>query len=187
MAIEIEAKMRIDGMEEITQRLRAEGASYVGTVTERNTYFDTPEASLKSADEGLRVRTELQPHDNSTRVVVTYKGPRQAGPFKTRREIEFTVSDADAAESLFDALHYIKVLTFEKRRQTWRLDHCEVVLDTLPELGHFLEIEGPGEAAVDVVRRRLGLEDHPLITTSYLGLICGHLEDHGRARGEFRF
>lgn len=187
MAVEIEAKMQISSVDAMAGRLRDVGGAYHGTVLERNVYFDTPSGALKAADEGLRVRHATCKGESNGRAVMTYKGPRQPRPLKTRREIEFVVDDAAAAEAMLTALKYKKVLAFEKQRQTWQVDACEVVLDTLPHLGEFLEIEGPSEHEVESVRRCLRLDQTPLITTSYLGLICAYLDDHGLGRADLSF
>ena len=94
---------------------------------------------------GLRLRTN---HDSATGTethIITWKGPRQPGALKSREEVELTVTDPADAALLLEKLGYVKVLTFEKRRQSWQLGGCKVELDELPLLGSFVEVEGPGE------------------------------------------
>ncbi|HEX7010951.1 MAG TPA: class IV adenylate cyclase [Phycisphaeraceae bacterium] len=177
MSIEIEAKMRLPDLEAIEHKLQEASAQWVTELMEVNTYFDTPQGQLKSTDQGLRIRLE-QPSDAPPRVVLTYKGPRAHGQLKSRSEVELAVENERDAAQLLAALGYQPVLSFQKRRRRWQLDSCLIELDTLPYLGDFIEIEGPSEQAVLTVRQKLGLEDLPLISASYITMLQTHLREH---------
>lgn len=179
MPLEIEAKLRVTDLAEVRRRLRAAAAHADGELLEVNRYFDTADHALLSRDSGLRVRTTASVWQNQTRHVVTYKGPRQAGELKRREEIEFEVSDADLAGQLLANLGYQPELSFEKRRETWSLGGCEVVLDELPLLGSFVEIEGPSADAIEAVRRILGLGEAPLVSDSYIALLVAACRQQG--------
>lgn len=178
MAVEIEAKMRLTDLTELKGRLAAAGAREVADLLEVNTFFDTPRGSLKSADEGLRVRLEKSIDGSHVSATITHKGPRARGKIKTRDETEVTVGNARAAAELLTALGFVAVLSFEKRRNRWKLDGCNVELDTLPYLGHFVEIEGPSEQAVMDVRRKLGCEHLSMISASYISMLVDYLSEH---------
>ena len=103
------------------------------------------------------------------------------GKIKSRMETEVDVSDAQAATQLLIALGFTPTLSFQKKRVRWELEDCLVELDTLPHLGHFVEIEGGSEAAIMAVREKLGLSDQPLIRTSYIAMLATYLtENHLR-------
>ena len=72
---------------------------------------------------------------------LTFKGPLEASAFKKRREIELAVSEADGMRRLLEAIGFVEVLRFQKRRESWRLDNCRVELDEVPRLGRFVEID----------------------------------------------
>jgi adenylate cyclase class 2 len=57
-----------------------------------------------------------------------------------------------------------------------------VELDELPYLGSFVEVEGPDEATVLAVREQLGLSDRPIVKSSYIALLMGHLQERGQTR-----
>ena len=166
MPDEIEAKVRVDDLAAVRSRLLAAGAARVGRVREVNTYYALPDA-----DCGLRTRLETDER-GQTRGRVTFKGPRQAGPYKRREEIEFDASDTAAAGLLLERLGHAPSLLFEKRRETFTLDGCEVVLDELPELGTFVEVEGPDDAAVAAVLKRLELDGHKPLHDGYASMIA---------------
>src|SRR4051812_7993160 len=135
MALEIEAKIKIDDFSAIRLRLRELGGQRVGEVLETNTFLDTPDHALLKQDRGLRVRENRDVATGVSTHVVTYKGPRQTGAIKTREEREIAVDSSTAAISIFEALGFIAERSFEKRRESWKLGDCKVELDELPLLG----------------------------------------------------
>ncbi len=178
MAIEIEAKMRLDDVQSIEAALAQAGARREMNLLEINTFFDTPQGTLKSADQGLRVRVEQQTDGPYHAVIVTHKGPRSHGKLKSRSETELRVDNVHDAADLLGALGYTPVFTFEKRRTRWVLDECIIAIDEVPYLGSFIEIEGPSEESVFAARTRLGLDDVALIRASYIAMLRTYLTEH---------
>lgn len=179
VAVEIEAKMKLTDPQPLIARLTDVGAARGASVVEHNTYFDTPDGSLKAADRGLRLRVEREVDTQDQEIIITYKGPRAAGEVKSRQEIELVVADAQAARELIAALGFAAVRSFEKHRQHWRYQGCEIDIDTLPLLGRFVEIEGPSEQQVLAVREKLGLSSLPLIRESYIAMLETYVQQHG--------
>jgi adenylate cyclase, class 2 len=187
MPVEIEAKMSVDSHEPVRQRLRERGATFRGDFVETNTFFDTEDRALLAADEGLRLRLNRNAGTGESENVVTYKGPRQHGALKARDEVEVNVSDGASASSLLGRLGFGRVLSFEKRRQSWALDGCKVELDEVPFLGTFVEVEGPDEQSVMRVRKSLALDARPIVKTSYIALLMTHLQERGDRRTNITF
>ena len=187
MPLEIEAKMRTDDHDAIRARLRACGARRVGAVLEVNTFFDTPDRSLLARDMGLRLRRKRDLATGDEAFVVTSKGPAARGALKQRDEMEFTVSDADAVTRLFERLGFHPDISFEKRRESWELDGCQVELDELPQLGTFVEIEGPSEEVILRVRDNLGLAPRPLVRQSYIAMVAALLNQPGNTSRALTF
>jgi adenylate cyclase class 2 len=115
------------------------------------------------------------------------KGAAEQGQFKNREETQFTADDPAAVHRLFENLGYHPTLSFEKRRESWKLGECEVDLDELPYLGSYVEIEGPGESEVEKVRRSLGMEKEPVIKTGYISMLAKYLEEHQIKDRQIRF
>jgi predicted adenylyl cyclase CyaB len=172
MPLEIEAKMSVPDFAAPLRRLKSAGAKPIGERMETNIFFDTPDASLRRADKGLRLRTHRDVSTGRVEHVVTFKGPRRPGPLKSRPEFEFTVTDPAAVRQMFKGLGLEISIIFKKRRQSWKLKGCRVELDTLPALGRFIEIEGPRPQSIMIVRRILGMEKSPMIRESYAALIA---------------
>jgi adenylate cyclase, class 2 len=187
MAVEIEAKMKVDNLATVRSRITACGGTPVGEFLERNVFFDTEDRLLLAADKGLRVRKNHNVKTGADTIVITHKGPRQPGALKTRDEMELEVSSLDDATKLFEALGYQQVLSFEKRRESWTVGKCKVELDEVPHLGAFVEIEGPREDAVMQVREELGLSGQPIVKSSYTALLMTWLQEHGKTQRVVRF
>jgi adenylate cyclase class 2 len=181
MAVEIEAKVRIESPDAVREALRQAGATLVGSRFELNAFFDSADRSLTSTDCGLRVRLH-QTAGKPDEVVMTFKGPRQGSGLKVREEIELVVDDFAAASKLLERLGYGPTLGFEKRRESWSLGGCSIEIDELPVEGFFAEVEGPAGETVHAVLSQIGLAGRELLTTSYIAMMDEAVRA-GRATG----
>jgi len=170
MCTEIEAKLKVDSLQEVKRKLDELGAEFQEEQLQTDYHFDDASAALTNTDRCLRVRRQTV--GNSKRFFLTYKGAKEESNFKKRQEIEIEIKDADSAQKLLSALGYEKVLVVEKKRRLWRLGDCEISLDRLPLLGNFVEIEGPDDEKITDAQRSLGLADLPHITESYASLVA---------------
>jgi adenylate cyclase, class 2 len=186
MSTEIEAKIKVEDLSGVRKKLVAIGALRKRKDLETNSFFDTPAKTLQLADRGLRIRVAVD-ESGVSRCIITMKGPALPGEFKNREETEFSADDPPAVRKLFENLGYHLTLSFEKRRESWKLGGCEVELDELPYLGNYVEIEGPSEKDVESVRRSLGLENLPLIKTGYISMLSRYLEEHKIKDRQIRF
>src|SRR3954451_20722409 len=99
--------MRVDSFDPVRLRLRDAGASGPNEHFEVNTFFDTEDRSLLAADEGLRLRRDRDVGADAEKHVITFKGPRQPGPLKSREEVELDVSESASAVQLLERLGYL--------------------------------------------------------------------------------
>ena len=170
MYLEIEAKLKVDSLDEVTRRLADCGGPMASETIQTDIYFDTADRNMTETDRCLRLRRESD--GTQERLILTYKGAVEADDFKKRREINVEVKDADATEHLLGGLGYVRALAFNKRRRTWQMAGCEVALDELPLLGAFVEIEGPDSQTIAEVQRTLGLTDRSHSSESYASQIA---------------
>lgn len=162
--IEVEVKYRLKSPDAVRQRLVAEGAEGFGRSFESNTRYDSADGGITQARCLLRLRK-----DGKTRL--THKSPHAdsgKGGFKIHRELEVEVSDFDTMDNILKALGFDAVQVYEKWRETFHLNGCEICLDTLP-FGEFIEIEGE-KGRIDEVAETLGLSRSGRITANYLAL-----------------
>ena len=155
MKIEIETKIKVDSLDEVSAALDKCGAEFVGEFVERDIFFDDCGDRLLSDGCGLRLRRRTGESTESN--ILTYKGKKQGGKYKARKEIEVEVQSIEDMILLLTELGYERKLEFEKRRQIWAIGGCEVCLDEIKPLGKFVEVEGPGAAAISKVVAELGL------------------------------
>ncbi|WP_300667423.1 class IV adenylate cyclase [Desulfoluna sp.] len=196
--IEVEVKYRLVHPDMVRRRLVEVGAKGFGRSFETNVRYDTANGGITQAGCLLRLRK-----DGKTRL--THKAPHvDCGKegFKIHRELEVEVSDFDTMDSLLKALGFEAVQIYEKWRETFHLNGCEICLDTLP-YGEFMEIEGE-KAPINEVAEMLGLARHGRIVSNYLALfeaLCreydlgfsdltfdnfvGRTEDFGRVLSRF--
>ena len=105
-----------------------------------------------------------------TRPEVTFKGPRRTDArAKVRPEYQTHLDDHEALEKIFDACGLAPTAVVRKKRTSYRLDDCQVELDELPDIGCFVEVEGPDEEAIFALCERLGLTGEP-VSESYLAM-----------------
>ncbi|QEH37581.1 CYTH domain protein [Aquisphaera giovannonii] len=145
MSFEIEVKYRGVDHAAIAGRLGELGARPGAVQTQEDSYFNHPGRDFAETGEAFRVRRLVEEGVNR----MTYKGPKHAGPTKTREEIEIGAGrGAEEMEKLLrllDRLGFRHVATIRKRRESFHLDHegrpLEVVLDRAQGLGDFAEVE----------------------------------------------
>ena len=169
MFTEIEAKLKVDSLQKVEEKLQQLGARFVAEQLQSDIHFDDSNATLANTDQCLRLRRQVI--GETTRYLLTYKGAKEKSNYKKRQEIEVEVGDAEAIQKLLSSLGYQQKLCVEKKRRLWRLGECEVALDRLQELGSFVEIEGPDDKQIAQVQESLGLADLPHTPKSYASMI----------------
>lgn len=156
--LEIEIKSYCDDHAPIAEKLKTMGARPAGCEKEQDLYLNHPGRDFKDTDEALRLRR------TGDRVVLTYKGPKIGTAAKSRLEEEVPVADFDKTLSILKHLGFIEFGTVTKMRDIYRLGDIEVCLDTVEEVGRFVEIEMKGSERERIERElfrlagELGLE-----------------------------
>ena len=180
MTIEHEVKLGFPSVEAARQAVNTAGGRL--EVSRRrldDRLFDTADGHLRQSGCALRLRRD------GSRALVTFKGPVQAGPVKSREELETDVGDASVAEAILTSLGYRQVFRAEKYREEFLVGEARVTIDETP-IGVFVEIEA-APAAIGAVTTRLGRTpaDHRL--DSYVTLWDAWCRAHGRPFGDMTF
>jgi adenylate cyclase class 2 len=176
--VETEAKFKVESHEPVRDRLATAGAVFIERGLETNHIFDRPDGSVRRRGYGLRIRS-FDLEGGEARVTLTVKGPRLPGPLKKREEVEVQVDSAAKAARILELLGFVRILRYEKRRESWSLDPCRIELDEPPHIGLFVEIEGPDEPAIGTVQQRLGLGGEPHVRPSYVKMLADYCDQHG--------
>jgi adenylate cyclase class 2 len=160
--LEVEIKLAVESAAGARAMLRRAGFRLLHRrAFEANTVFDTPEGSLQSTRRLLRVR------ESAGEVIITYKGPPQAGPHKSREEVETEASDARACAAILERLGYRPVFRYEKYRAEYRRPGSSgtATVDETP-IGTYVELEGQPRW-IDRTAKQLGFGRDAYITASY--------------------
>jgi adenylate cyclase, class 2 len=136
---------------------------------------------LKSSDRLLRLRR------SGARSIITYKGPGLRERHKSREEIEFDASDAEACALVLARLGYQSAFRYEKYRTTFAAggEPGVLTIDETP-IGVYLELEGTPEW-IDRTAARLGYSPEAYLTASYASLYRQYLRDHPGAPENMTF
>ncbi|MDB5161960.1 MAG: hypothetical protein JWM52_468 [Candidatus Saccharibacteria bacterium] len=150
MKTEIEAKFLNVDFDEVRERLKAAGAECEQPMRLMRRVVIEP-SFIKDAgrDAFIRIR------DEGDKVTITFKEFKNLS-LTGASEREVIVSDFDEAVEIFKAggLDYRSYQ--ESKRETWKLDDVEIVLDEWPWINHYIEIEGPTEKHVEETAEKLG-------------------------------
>ncbi len=141
--LEIEMKFPADDFAAIEALLDKWQATPLPPQDEADHYHNAPDRDFGRTDEALRLR-RIGPVN-----LITYKGPKQPGPTKTRTEIEVPLQEGDAAAADFlrilEKLGYRPTAVVRKRRLAFSFRRGEfdmqVCLDDVERLGRFVEVE----------------------------------------------
>jgi adenylate cyclase class 2 len=185
MPIETEAKVRVESFRDIRRRLAELGATRIGVTLQRNELYDKDGGGLAASGCRLRLRTIRDAAGGPP--VLTFKGPKLGGRFKSRKELEIGVSDEASARRLLEAMGYRPYFSFDKKRESWRLGAWLVELDEVPHLGRFVEVEAAGSREVKQALAALRLDGLEVVTRGYASLLRRHLRQAGVTTRRVRF
>jgi adenylate cyclase class 2 len=161
MSFEVEQKFRTDDHDGVAARLAGLGAEPGAPVGQEDTYLAHPARDFAQTNEALRIRRVGRSN------AVTYKGPRHAGPTKTREEVQIPFAlGAEALAGmrrLFEALGFRPVAVVAKVRTPYHLTLAgrpvEVALDEVSGLGTFVEVEAIAADEADLPRAQQAVLD----------------------------
>ncbi|QQG50829.1 MAG: class IV adenylate cyclase [Candidatus Saccharibacteria bacterium] len=148
MKTEIEVKFLGVDFDKLRQSLARQNADLEQPMRlMRRVIIETPE--LAAQNSFIRVR------DEGNKVTLTYKRFDEHS-LTGAKEIELTVNSFNDTIALLEQVGLAHKSFQESRRETWRLDDVEIVLDEWPWLDPYVEIEGESEARVREVAALLG-------------------------------
>ncbi|GAB5403911.1 MAG: class IV adenylate cyclase [Aureliella sp.] len=184
---EVEQKYYARDINELLARLEQLAMEEHAQEHHQDIYFRHPSRNFRETDEALRIRVL------GDRACVTYKGPRLAGPVKTRPEIELDIrsSETEHWSEMYQHLGFTIAAEVRKTRRIFQPrpgvqvvgnGPIVVALDDVEQLGSFAEIEqivsDPNELetakeTIQDVASRLGLAE--VQPVSYLGMLLAKL------------
>ena len=150
MPSEIEAKFLEVNFEELRKRLKELGAICEQPMRlMRRVLFDYPDRRFQSNNQSQRLRVR----DEGDKVAINYKAKNTS---KYAYEVEAIVESFDDMSKLLKAIGLEPYSFQESKRETWKYEDVEVVLDIWPWLEPYIEIEGPSEQSIKKAAKDLG-------------------------------
>jgi len=170
--LEIELKVQVDALGPVREQLNTRNAQFSGRIHEHDIYYNAPHRDFGTTDEALRVRY------TNDHAVITYKGAKRAKyGLKAREELNTAVESGEVFEQILVRLGFVKTAEVNKWRENYRLEDATISLDSVDELGTFVEIEvmtdlnGPDATnQINTLAKEMGIVGEPILT-SYLELL----------------
>ncbi len=162
-----EIKARCDDPEKIREVLKLHNARFVGTDSQKDTYFNCSNGRLKLR-EGTIENT-----------LIHYKRENKAGPKTSKVNLYKPNDGAPLKTVLKEALGVL--VEVDKTREIYFIENIKFHIDTLKGLGTFVEIEAIDETGVkgEVFLQKqcetyldlFGINENDLISVSYSDMI----------------
>jgi adenylate cyclase class 2 len=170
--LEIELKVAVPDLDRVRNRLAEQKAEFVGKMHEHDIYYNAPHRDFGVTDEAMRVRY------TNDRAVVTYKGAKiKKFGLKAREELNTAVESGTVFETMLARLGFVKTAEVNKWRENYRLAGAVISLDSVDELGTFVEIEVIAESEnsdaatrIEKISKEIGVHGEPILA-SYLELL----------------
>lgn len=163
---ELEIKIQIPSKEDFERVFAACKKQFgdpLSHVKQLDEYYDTADRELKKQDLVIRIRSV------NGKKTIALKSPRMdlSSGMTRRIELEFLSAEGEKVHSQLLDQGLEPHEASEKERWTFPYKECEIVLDRLPFIGSFVEIEGPSEDAIEQVVKLLELSPFPIIQKNY--------------------
>ena len=154
MQAEIEVKFTDVAIDDVRNRLKAAGAHLEQPLRDmrraliEEDHHSAQNMFIRIRDEGNKVTLCLKKKTKSL----------EESTINSTYEIETTVGDFDTTIELFKVAGWHYMTYQESRRETWKLDDVEVVIDEWPWINPYIEIEGATEETVRAAAKKLGYD-----------------------------
>jgi adenylate cyclase class 2 len=170
--LEIEMKVRVSSLDPVRRQLIGHHARFIARIHEHDIYYNAPHRDFGVTDEAVRVRY------TGDHAVITYKGAKiAASGLKAREELNTAVESGEVFEAILERLGFTRTAEVNKWRENYQLGNTAVSLDSVDELGTFVEIEvmtdGDEKAAsgqITIIAKEIGIQGEPILA-SYLELL----------------
>lgn len=155
--MEYEVKYKIEDKEGILKKLRKLGAKDLGENLESDIY-------LNLEKKGVRIRRINQ---NKGGFLTVKKLVDEGTRAKVREETEVKVNNIEKLVQIFKFLGFSELKRKEKIRHTFKLANVLILIDKVPFMGYFIELEAVSDADLKKASKKLGLDYNQAEGDSY--------------------
>lgn len=152
MNIEFEATFSNIDKNDIRKKLKDLDATLVRKefLQKRSTFHVPKECALEKS--WLRVR------DEDGKITLTLKSSGKQSSIEDQKEIELEVDNYKSAVLFLEKIGCKQKAYQETKREIWKLNGVEIMIDEWPFLEPFVEIEGKSEDVVKDISEKLGFD-----------------------------
>ena len=141
--IEIEIQVKIENSKPLLEFLK-KNAEFKAEKNQIDEYFSPAHRNFlktRPIDEWLRLRSADGIYS------INYKNwhSDKNGKSNYCDEYETKVEDLDKIKKIFDAINFKSIVTVNKMRKIWIYENYEIAIDSVKDLGNFVEIEYIGK------------------------------------------
>ena len=166
--MEYEVKFKIEKSQPVAAKLKRLGAEDLGRSRETDIYMQSGEKAVRLRKSGCGGALTLKS-------LVCKKTKA-----KVRKETEVNFDNADTLIEIFKRLGFSEIKRKEKIRHTFKLGKALVLLDRLPFMGYFVELEGPSEQGIKTAAEMLGFDYKKASNKSYEDLFLAYYIKHAK-------
>jgi len=165
VAKEIETKFKVDNAVALRKKLGQAKASVISKTLERDVYYTLQ--GLRFPGTVIRLRTL----DRETGIFTVKLPGRKSGdgPFKIRDEYEARIRGPVTFGRVMRKVGFTPCFIKEKVRETYTLKNAKILLDKLPYLGWYMEIEAR-KSRIKEIAEELGFSMAEAIPGTYMDL-----------------
>ena len=125
--LNVEIKAKSDNQTQIREILKSKKAEYIGTDYQIDTYFNIDNGRMKLREGNI---------ENN---LIHYKRENKKGPKQSKIILYKSEPDSSLKRLLTEAIGILTII--EKKREIYFIDNVKFHVDTVKELGTFIEIE----------------------------------------------
>lgn len=155
MNIEFERKYQTQQKDLLKLKLLKLGAKSKGTNYSEDIYFKVPQET--ESTKYLRIRIK------NTKINGTLAYHEVINDFETK-EWETEIENAKIIQEIIQKLGFQLDIIVKKERETLDFNNCEVLLDSVRDLGDFIEIEAPSKVKFNKIVKELNLNEKNVIS-----------------------
>lgn len=155
MKIEIERKYKIPGLGDVEKTLKKLKAKLAKSSETKDIYFRVPEKIKNTRYLRIRIKDKNKNGELAYHEVIN--------DLKTK-EWETEVSDSKICEEIIRKLGFHVDVVVIKKRKEYKIGKSLVLLDSIKDLGNFVEIETYNLRKLEELRTKLGLREENIIS-----------------------
>lgn len=156
---EIEILVEVyDDIDYVKEKLKE--FDYIGLKNTVDEYYYDPRRDDLKPDENNQLNHCLRLRKKNNTYSITYKDDVfENGKWLYSNEYETNVENIDMLHQIFDKLGLVKFIEIDNKKETYKYENYEIVLEDVKDLGIFMEVEYCTNEDVDVKVIKKNIQD----------------------------